>query len=192
MTEIQTKHLGMTFSTDLVPPVMSGAKTQTRRLITGDPQFFGGGGKDGPEWNDPWHWGWVTEDGEVVTLMPLPQESDMYLRPRYKPGSVVYVKETWKPLGGAAVAYRADKEHAGEFLWESARFMPRWAARTWLRITAARVERLQAITEADAQAEGFGSVDEFREKWDKLNREQPWDANPWAWVYTFEKCEVPT
>lgn len=38
--------------------------------------------------------------------------------------------------------------------WRSPRFMPRWAARTWIEITAVRLERLQQIMAADCLAEG--------------------------------------
>ncbi len=38
--------------------------------------------------------------------------------------------------------------------WRSARFMPKWVARTWLTVESIRPQRLQAIDEADAKAEG--------------------------------------
>jgi hypothetical protein len=68
-----------------------------------------------------------------------------------------------------------------------------------------RVERLQEITEEDAQAEGFerdfrpdGSeygaglvyaVDEFASLWDKLNASRgfSWESNPWVWRVAFKR-----
>ena len=42
--------------------------------------------------------------------------------------------------------------------WRSPLFLPRWASRLTLRVTSVRVERLQAITEEDAIAEGVRAV----------------------------------
>lgn len=82
------------------------------------------------------------------------------------PGDRLWVRETWAWDGAASrlVEYRADWscrrcppgvrcEH-GPDRWRPSIHMPRWAARLELELTSVRVERLQAITEADAVAEG--------------------------------------
>ena len=82
--------------------------------------------------------------------------------------------------------------------------MPRWASRITLEITNIRVERLQDISEEDAQAEGViedyrPDVDPmglasnyrvaFRELWDSINGPGSWSANPWVWVVEFRRVE---
>ncbi|KVL59305.1 hypothetical protein WT01_15880 [Burkholderia cepacia] len=87
-------------------------------------------------------------------------------------------------------------------------FMPRAASRTLLEVTGVRVERLRAISEADAHAEGVTieerhkvefwpgaradrapSIHAFRELWDGLNAEAGlgWAENPWVWVVEFRR-----
>jgi hypothetical protein len=79
-------------------------------------------------------------------------------------------------------------------------FMPRWASRITLRVTAVRVERVQDITDADATAEGIRILpaykrdpsgearDAFSKLWDFINakRGYGWESNPWVWVVEFE------
>lgn len=147
------------------------------------------------------------------------------------PGDTLWVREAhaWadRMIGSeredpCAVAYRADRTarlfegDPGEsepldvtgwpwdrFRWRPSIHMPRWASRLTLRVTDVRVERLQAITNADARAEGIrdtrgarefaetGSATEreaFVALWDSINGKRPdcaWKDNPWAWVVSF-------
>jgi hypothetical protein len=74
-------------------------------------------------------------------------------------------------------------------------FMPRAAARLFLRVKNVRAERLQDISEEDAIAEGVDGIEpgelffNFIALWNSLNakRGYGWEANPWVWVYTFER-----
>lgn len=85
----------------------------------------------------------------------------------------------------------------------TARFMRKAFAREFVRITGVRVERLQDIDEAEALAEGIGEFGEwsgnedvttpvggFRELWQSIHGAESWAANPWCWVYEFERLEV--
>jgi hypothetical protein len=82
--------------------------------------------------------------------------------------------------------------------------MPRWASRINLEITGVRVERLQDISEDDAQAEGIvycgnGSFDgggpamgptashAYMRLWNSINGQRSWEANPWVWVIEFKR-----
>lgn len=84
-------------------------------------------------------------------------------------------------------------------------FMPRVASRILLEVTAVRVERLQDISQADAQAEGappnhpsiarvsreFGYADFprswYAQLWDQINGRGGWKGNPWVWVVEFKR-----
>ncbi len=93
-------------------------------------------------------------------------------------------------------------------------FMPRWASRITLEVLRVRVERVQAISEADALAEGVKSVwcndggetpgrplyftdvtrptaghataaAAYQELWEAINGAESWEKNPWVWVVEF-------
>jgi len=67
-------------------------------------------------------------------------------------------------------------------------FMPKLAARTFVRWTCRGVERVQDISEADCRAEGGYLRNEYISTWDDLNakRGYPWSSNPLVWVYKLE------
>ncbi|MFK2871884.1 hypothetical protein IR203_24870, partial [Salmonella enterica subsp. enterica serovar Weltevreden] len=80
--------------------------------------------------------------------------------------------------------------------WTPSIHMPRWSSRITLEITDVRVERLNSITESDAEAEGvtdtgFGVllVDGFRYLWKSIYGDDSWQANPWVWVIEFKRVE---
>lgn len=88
--------------------------------------------------------------------------------------------------------------HYGE--WKQSLFMPKEAARIWLKVTDVRVERLQDMTDDDAEAEGCFDYTStalgFFYVWDPTIKKSDidrygWDANPWVWVIEFERCEKP-
>jgi hypothetical protein len=85
--------------------------------------------------------------------------------------------------------------------WKPGIHMPHMATRLKLEVTGVRVERLQAISEEDALAEGTAGVapedtfdsarDEFTAVWDRINgARSPWSSNPWVWVVEFRRLDA--
>ncbi|CDN79518.1 hypothetical protein [Elizabethkingia anophelis] len=148
-----------------------------------------------------------------------------YKVPKYKIGDILWVRETWMIAPnyenglGEKYYYKASK--CEQFIkewkgfWRPSIFMPREAARSFLKITNIRHQLLRDISEEDAIAEGFGkivneqyeepgwfvnhlnrhhmfnAIDSFASMWVKLNGNGAWKQNPWVWVYEFEKVNKP-
>ncbi|HGF5556451.1 hypothetical protein [Klebsiella pneumoniae] len=103
------------------------------------------------------------------------------------------------------------KEHKFEGAWRPSIHMPRWASRILLEITDVRVERLNAISEEDATAEGVPPAGSllpdylgtfltpkgdfatakvaFQRLWESIYGEESWKANGWVWVISFKRVE---
>jgi hypothetical protein len=127
------------------------------------------------------------------------------------PDDILYVRETWCK-GLERYIYRADYSDTEKFYqdgkeinmkWHPSIHMPKEAARIWLKVTDVRVERLQEITETQAQSEGCNSGlltgactarGQFEDLWNSTIKKSDlarygWNANPWVWVIEFERCE---
>ena len=152
--------------------------------------------------------------------------------PPYQPGDILYVRETWtndKLIFGNGVGsiyrYKADGEEFlnanGEYVgvpWRPSIHMPKEAARIFIKVTDVRVERLQDITEEQAQEEGAMKCLEvvrpdeenpviyqdsqgyyvigFKNIWNNTVKQSDldrygWNANPYVWVIEFENCDKP-
>jgi hypothetical protein len=169
------------FSATMVRAILAGLKTQTRRIVKiPGLDFRGGGGKDGPDWNDPSCWGFETDAGDEWALS-CGELVDFVLPPPYTPGQTLWVRETaWydDAFGGrcffadgtvthadGSPASRTPHPCSAEMLdacglqrKRPSIFMPRWASRITLRVVSVRPERLQAISEADAVEEGVDAI----------------------------------
>ncbi|WP_370602552.1 hypothetical protein [Citrobacter cronae] len=110
-------------------------------------------------------------------------------------------------------AWHSDLISGIEGNWRPSIHMPRWASRITLDITDVRVERLNGISETDAEAEGidmealFDSQDcydciadhnmtgrptakgAFKYLWESIYGEEGWKSNPWVWVIEFKRVE---
>lgn len=130
---------------------------------------------------------------------------------RYKPGLKLWVRENWKPhsiyaeikprlIPQSKVFYAADEAYApSNTPWRPSIFMPRWASRLTLDVTAVKIERLQDISEFDAKAEGcepaIAGQDEkgplktyrtgFVRLWNSLHDVWTWGINPYVVAVSF-------
>ena len=177
------------FNTEMVRAILSGRKTCTRRLVKPSAML---GLRD--EYRA--HLEGYTDE-EIVNLSGKP----------YYPGDILYVRETWFEYAGQYV-YKATaaQPELWNGMWRPSIHMPKEAARIFLRVTDVRAERLQSITEVDAQKEGaemhqiareiWSYRTGFKKIWDSTVKSADlsrygWDANPWVWVIEFERCEKP-
>lgn len=180
------------FSAPMVRALLSGAKTQTRRVVKPMP------GRQS-EWLTAAYLdivpsGRIAEvDGEAGWAMQHPRGGPGgWVRCPYgKPGDTLWVRETWQAWNCTNVEYdeweaiTTERRHGVDLAewvatngkpdsieyratsdstgpWTPSIHMPRWASRLTLEVTGVRVERLQSITEEDAKAEG---VEPTGERW---------------------------
>lgn len=161
-----------------IDEILSGQKTQTRRVVKPS-EFVYRHGNQNPDGI------WAIET--VFTLIDNPEEYEYKDRIKWEVGRTYAVV----PKRGKPGARWADTPHGP--LWGNRDFAAMLPEYVWqllrIRITAIRQERLQDITEADAKAEGVGSVEEYRALWESINGKTPgarWDDNPDVFVLEFE------
>ena len=205
------------FSAPMVRAIIDGRKTQTRRIV-----------KPQPEWAEgAWYWRHPRyNNGLGVHYFHTDAESAAEkmatVCPYGVPGDRLWVRETWfdnmasddgdEARTPARCVYRANGEFIDQFpeeymdgKWTPSIHMPRWASRITLEVVEVRVERLQDITEHDAEREGAATCDHFADAkrghplqphktsfawlWNKINGRDSWIANPWVWVVVFKRLE---
>ncbi|MHC7034821.1 hypothetical protein ACYAWO_21020 [Klebsiella pneumoniae] len=221
------KERGMIFNGEMVRAILDGRKTQTRRIMKPQPEPCPHGG----------HW-WPSN--VFKTMLHVEEEMQNGKGgwgglvgdacPFGDVGDRIWVRETFCPVddtqygGEKWVDYRAtpkfeashpagwDSAHndAEALKWRPSIHMPRWASRILLEITDVRVERLNAISEEDARAEGIidggclncgepepcgcanpepDATDAFAYLWQSIYGQESWNANPWVWVIEFKRVE---
>ena len=177
------KETGLMFKAPLVRAILSGQKTQTRRVIK-DQSIGDRWCESRPDGRQYLEWQGQPSCGTGV--WDIPEYNAEIVSPFGLIGDRIYVRETWQgPLMSskewedhyfseaddipakfrtpAHCQYAADGGPPPEFAtmdddivarWKPSIHMPKWAARIWLEVTGVRVERLQDISESDTQAEG--------------------------------------
>ena len=191
------------FNGAMVRAILSGAKTQTRRAVKGfaldwlgkarfTPEYVANPGNDLCPFGQPRDRLWVRETTVNV-------EKHGYLGPVY------LESEEGRDCLNFGLAPAPDdmtEVEPHEVTLRPSIHMPRSMCRLVLEITAVRVERLQAITEADAVAEGLSQTESgswlpgpcdhpelaFHQLWAQVYGEPAWEANPWVWVIEFRRC----
>ncbi|WP_448886312.1 hypothetical protein [Citrobacter telavivensis] len=228
------KELGMIFNGEMVRAILGGRKTQTRRIMKNQPagdypdtpalirsvgggfQWYGHYGESsifncpfGAVGDRIWvreTWGVVSheldEDGRIQPWSPDRPATAIHEMPfgnGYYTGHAIYAADgefTWGDDDGY---------EDGRSCWKPSIHMPRAACRILLEVTGVRVERLNSISQEDAQAEGMeltgwrptysdpdsgGEVwtpyDNFAQLWESIYGEESWKANPWVWVIEFK------
>lgn len=177
------KERAIIFSGDMVRAILDGEKAQTRRIVKPQPVQY-----NRPDWPVTHGWrevphvgGWeVSWNQNRMTATEAIGE----FCPYGVPGDRLWVREAFFVSSVGRIIYAADRELLRP---KSPIHMPRWASRITLEVTGVRVQRLQDITEDDARAEGFDSLDGFALLWDRINEKcgYGWQDNPWVWAVEF-------
>ncbi|MCL8154067.1 hypothetical protein [Enterobacter roggenkampii] len=191
-----SKERGMIFNAEMVRAILSGQKTQTRRIVKN-----------------------VTPDNCMTLTKPIKTRDGVYthvmdapkhgLCPHGNVGDLIWVRETHH-LDQYGYTYKADGDWVKEMResgafgcdekWTPSMHMKRCASRILLEITNVRVERLNDISNEDAKAEGYpaelaadgGYYDPFlwfRNLWDGIYPEQSFKHNPWVWCISFKRVQ---
>lgn len=204
--------LPIIFSAPMVRALLDGRKTQTRRLVEvnwkdGANQNFTGWR---PERVGQRHLQLIGGIGVGANIKTSYATGDrLYVREAFATGYdiddngelLMGEKRTWYRATDAGLTwYDPDTESTLDNPpWKPSIHMPRWASRITLTVTDVRVQRLQDISESDAQAEGAPAIgadeapdeDErshrwgFVNLWNSLHGPGAWEANPWVAAYTF-------
>ncbi len=200
------------FNTEMVLSTLSGKKTSTRKLV--EPRQFMEMLPDKCKNATPDEF----LKGKRMMFKPYCDMTDAELimtayKAPYESGDIIYVRETWMDYAGRTMykadcdKYRLESLKLAEFSWKPSIHMPKEAARIWLKVTDVRVERLQEITIDDIRNEGLSSmavhagdmeiaIEEWKNLWNSTTKKSDldrygWDANPYVWAISFERCEKP-
>lgn len=207
------------FSGPMVRALLAGSKTQTRRIVKPQPIVHPAG-----------NWSWEGRNGGFVGAAGTHLDEGFPASARHwvrtQPGDRLWVREAHYLTDDGdyeRAVFAVDVEVVREHLASIERLkvshpqadwsrharlrpgihMPRWASRLTLTVTDVRVQRLQDISEEDAQAEG-AEIDQqlrdagltatyrggFANVWAAIHEPHPdnptaWGNNPWVAAYTF-------
>jgi hypothetical protein len=211
-------------SAESVLAILAGRKSQSRRVVTPGTSTLGSSTWDALDFSDPCNF---VDRGSVANpFCPVPETQYLHVwtldkssaretchrvYPRIEAGTRLWVREGhgWCRFCGSLV-YRADNRKLGTCddgacrpRWESPIFIPRHLSRIALEVTSVHVQRVQAITDEDAIAEGVKTMlgpegeypsghprADYADAWDKRNAHRSgcsWESNCYVWVYDFKR-----
>jgi hypothetical protein len=168
------------FSAPMVRSLLEDRKTQTRRVLTPQPDDL--------------------YEGQIPKQLRIAIGDRLWVREAWRPdpngreadGTISvfypadYVKRTLYPDYGWKLPKQAQNGKVTPL------HMPRWASRMTLTVTEVRVQRLQEIDHLDAEQEGVKCdmsprtfVDHFRILWESIHGPGSWEANPWVAAISF-------
>lgn len=189
------------FNTEMVRAILDGRKACTRRILKGGIPFD----EKAEYWN-------VLKKGEWSG--PICSEYFIKQGSPYKPGDILYVRETWEHFechccegdehgncyrepqqsvlnkSSGCYMYRATDEIYGAARWHPSIHMPKEAARIWLKVTDVRVERLQDITDDGAKAEGANWKNGKNVGWEEKMRRTAVERFAEIWDSTIKKYDL--
>jgi hypothetical protein len=225
-TAVAVRERPILFSGPMVRAILDDRKTKTRRVMQNQP-FSNtiGWRREGDPSSDLVCWtDYLPPSATMLHVGRGPNRyttsleeeggSFEHLCPYGGVGDRLWVRETFGIMADKyhRIAFAADFGHnaCGVHVgaiegkrWRPSIHMPRHASRITLEITGVRVERLQEITNEDAEAEGVSEYarvalstdnedsprDRFRYLWDGLNAQRgfAWEKDPYVWVISFRK-----
>lgn len=196
------------FSGEMVRAILSGRKTQTRRVIKPQPEW--GGSIPGIQATNSWFWRAQKQRGVELSHWPNIDEFSRELAKHCNYGNIgdrLWVREAFTDAGYITPIYRADCDGliAENIRWKPSIHMPRRLSRILLEVKEICAEQLQDISVSDADAEGVSisliqslpshshsvgdSIALFQALWEHINGVGVWRKNPWVWVIKFKKVE---
>ncbi|WP_439884473.1 hypothetical protein ACTACK_18090 [Pseudomonas syringae] len=191
----EIKERPILFSAPMVRAILLGQKTVTRREVKKQAALD------------------CLAAGFEPAFLALPGNAD--LCPYGKVGDRLWVREAWQAdeqvnavaprelSHGEPIQYPADgaSRQTGCSMISPGKtrpsiHMPRWVSRILLEITDVRVERLQHISEEQAELEGASCDmsawtfrDHFQKLWKSINGAESWNDDPWVWVVEFKRVK---
>lgn len=206
---------GICFKEHLFHATIAGIKSQTRRIVK--PPKIVANAMPESLWN---------EDNSIGCVFYSNGNDIRTAKPRYNVGEFLYLKEPYVDdcLQGKIAYKYSDKDiqylkNAGfeeemevPGFWKNKLFMPESVARYFIKITGARIEILQDISDKDCIKEGIvveetfidgkhyntycngvHSFDTPKEAYqaliNQINGSSTWNDNPFVWVYDYELVE---